>query len=212
MGVEELLVSLFESKSVEEVNTRMNRLRERDDRATMVKKEELEGEEMIKRSRGRPKGVKNKPKMTNEESESEQTMQIENLPKKRANKGEFAGECCTSCQERDLKRQLLEGRKVDISALRNFTKRIAVECKDNVLLAIIRSGDVSTLKELLPIVGKTGCEFGAGWETESRLVECYYTVRTRKELVYKGKREGVNALLQDGLRPGEGPWWRVLNI
>ena len=42
-------------------------MKDKDDKLIIVKKEESEGER-VKRSRGRPKGVKNKPKMNNEES------------------------------------------------------------------------------------------------------------------------------------------------
>jgi hypothetical protein len=66
--VHRLFVNLFETKSIEEVNTKISRLKDRDERMMVIKKEETEGEENIKRSRGRPKGVKNKPKMNNEDS------------------------------------------------------------------------------------------------------------------------------------------------
>ena len=65
LNVYQLFVSLFETKSIEEVNTKISRLKDRDERLLTVKKEELEGEEAVKRSRGRPKGVKNKPKLNN---------------------------------------------------------------------------------------------------------------------------------------------------
>jgi hypothetical protein len=70
LNISNLFNNLFEIKSIEEITTKINRLKDKDDRLPMLKKEESEGEEMIKRSRGRPKGVKNKPKLSNEDSES----------------------------------------------------------------------------------------------------------------------------------------------
>lgn len=74
-NLHQLFSTLFENKSIEEVNTKVNRIKERETISLnplgAVKKEEFEnGDEMVKRSRGRPKGVKNKPKMHNDESES----------------------------------------------------------------------------------------------------------------------------------------------
>jgi hypothetical protein len=60
-----LFTNLFCSKSIEEINNRLVKLREKQEyQANLIKKEEFEG----KRGRGRPKGVRNKPKIANDES------------------------------------------------------------------------------------------------------------------------------------------------
>ena len=169
LNVFQLFVHLFETKSIEEVNTKINRLKDRDDRMMMVKKEELEGEQMIKRSRGRPKGVKNKPKLNNEQSESEQTQQIETLPKRRQTKSHFFGKCCNSCNQKEQKKFFLEGKISSIANLTNVTERISVENNQCIILYPIKSGDTQLLREVLAKKNTINYPFILSWDCYSRL-------------------------------------------
>ena len=81
---------------------------------------------MIKRSRGRPKGVKNKPKLNNDDSESEQTQQMEVLPKRKHLKGYTFGRCCTKCHQKDRKKHFLEGKEVSLDELTNLCENFSV--------------------------------------------------------------------------------------
>jgi len=80
---------------------------------------------MIKRSRGRPKGVKNKPKLSNEDSESEQTQQLDNLPKRKYHKNVIIGKCCTKCHQKELIKSYIEGKEVDLDEINNVCEYLS---------------------------------------------------------------------------------------
>lgn len=212
LSVFQLFVSLFETKSIEEVNTKINRLKDRDDRLMTVKKEEFEGEESIKRSRGRPKGVKNKPKLNNEESESEQTQQPDSLPKRRQPKGLLFGKCCTPCLQKEHRKLFTEGKNILTDKLINLHEHLGPDHHTNPLLNTIREGEVDLLRELLAKKNQIDTPFVISWDAAARLEDCYYTVRTKKEYISKGRREGIHALIQDCLKSSETVWWKAIGI
>lgn len=54
------------------------------------------------------------------------------------------------------------------------------------------------------------CSFAVCWDV-SRLEDVGYTVRTKKEFLSKGKREGIYALIQD-CRQDDAVWWRDIGV
>lgn len=76
----------------------------------------------------------------------------------------------------------------------------------------MKAGDLKVLKEALERREARDNSFALSWDTTARLEDCYYTVRTKKDYIAKGKREGIHALIQDSNCSSESVWWKSMGL
>lgn len=204
-----LFKKIFLHRSFEEINKRMNRDYSKSNKDETVKLEDNYDECQAKRSRGRPKGVKNKKNKIEEDGESEQNMISESIPEREPLKK--IPRCCSKCDEREFKRQYLEGKLRNRAVLKNLAVNIGVEDTKNVMIEIIRSNHQADLRQLLRQVHEIESEFLVPWDCGSRLENAGYTIRTRKDYLIRHQKEMINALLQDRF-VHSGSWWQVIGV
>jgi hypothetical protein len=106
----------------------------------------------------------------------------------------------------------LEGKDFVLPELDNLCDHLSVDNHQNVLLNTVKSGDLELLRQVLARRDEKEHPFALSWDTTSRLEDCYHTVRTRKECVVKGKKEGVHALIQDRYQSQEDTWWKIIGL
>lgn len=87
-----------------------------------------------------------------------------------------------------------------------------MENHGNVILTALKAGELKVIRDVLEKRDVRDNVFAVSWDGTSRLEELYHTVRTKKELIAKGKREGIHALIQDCYKSSETIWWKMIGL
>ena len=162
-----------------------------------------------KRSRGRPKGVKNKKNKIEEDGDSEQNLTLDPIPERQPLQN--LPSCCSKCDQRQYKRQYLEGKLENRNLMKNLAANIGVEDTNNIMIEAIKHNHQTQLRELLRSVNEIENEFLVPWDCGSRLQNVGYTIRTRKDFLVRNQKEMINALLQDRF-VNRGKWYCIIGI
>ncbi len=84
-----------------------------------------------------------------------------------------------------------------INELTNLHENYSVENHGNIILTALKLGDLKIIRSVLERREIKDNPFALTWDVSSRLEDIYYTIKTKKDYIAKGKREGIHALIED---------------